>query len=219
MRLTKDNQNGFTIIELLIASVAFSLIIILVTVLIIQVSNVYYRGIVISNTQNAARNITLDIEKAIQFSSNLPSGLTYQSSSNINWYCIGSQLFAYSQYGQFSASTPLSFNNIGLAYNLASVCPSNNAGLTKYINGSSNVDSNGAYQQLLGDGMSVQYLKVSQVSDQNLYHIQLGVAYGKQDLLNPLNSNNQVFCKTEIGDQFCATSNVSVYVSNIVGVN
>lgn len=218
MHLPRHKENGFTIIELLIASVAFSLIIILVTVLIIQVSKVYYKGIIVSNTQNAARNIVLDIEKSIQFNTDLPNGLSYYKTGQADWYCIGNQLLAYKTDTQFNVSSQPGINNIGLAYSLAPICPSTVNGLNPYIALFAFSRGSGNYQQLLGNDMSVQYLNISQVGLQNLYHIQLSVAYGNTSLLaSPI--NNQYFCKTQIGDQFCATSNINAYVSNIVGVN
>lgn len=225
MSFRKLNSKGFTIIELLIASVAFSFIIILITVLVIQVSKVYYKGIIISNTQNAARNIVLDVEKSIQFSSHLNSNFSSfsyrlgNSSSWINWYCVGDQLFAYQTLNEFSTSqTLLDSNgnyNIGFVYNLTSTCPSNLNGLDQYINGSNNIDHNNSFQELLGNGMSVRYFKIiPPLNNQNIWQIIISVGYGNVNLSikNPQNPS-QYNCITQIGDQYCATTNLTAEVS------
>ena len=227
MSFNKLNSKGFTIIELLIASVAFSFIIILITVLVIQVSKVYYKGIIVSNTQNAARNIILDVEKSIQFSSHLSSSFTSfnynipNTGSWINWYCIGDQLFAYQTISEFNTSSSLSSGpygyNIGFVYNLASICPSNFQDLKQYINGTNNYDHNNSFQELLGNGMSVRYFKIIPPSgNQNTWQILLSVQYGNLNyaLQNP-NIKSQYNCVTQIGDQYCATANLTAEVSPI----
>ena len=69
MRINK--QNGFTIVELLIASAVFSFVILGASVAIIQISRLYYKGIIVSNTQTSAKAILDSITQAIQYESAL----------------------------------------------------------------------------------------------------------------------------------------------------
>jgi prepilin-type N-terminal cleavage/methylation domain-containing protein len=88
--LPKQSQakhEGFTIIELLIASTVFAIIIMIITVGIINITQSYTKGITENSTQGVARNIINDISQAIQFSPgkitpvNVSTGIVEASSS------------------------------------------------------------------------------------------------------------------------------------------
>ncbi|HSX31885.1 MAG TPA: prepilin-type N-terminal cleavage/methylation domain-containing protein, partial [Candidatus Saccharimonadales bacterium] len=88
--LKPRRQQGFTIIELLIATLIFSMVLLLVTVGIMQVTRVYYKGVTESNTQNAARSIVDSISQAIQFDGGL---VTPIAGGTPKYQCINSQQF------------------------------------------------------------------------------------------------------------------------------
>ena len=60
------DQSGFTLLELMIATTIFSVILLLCTVGLIQIGKTYYKGSAIVRTQNVARDITDNITQAIQ---------------------------------------------------------------------------------------------------------------------------------------------------------
>jgi prepilin-type N-terminal cleavage/methylation domain-containing protein len=62
-------QDGFTIIELLIASTLFAIILVIITVGIIDITESYTKGVTENATQDVARNIINDISQAIEFTS------------------------------------------------------------------------------------------------------------------------------------------------------
>lgn len=62
---TIKNTAGFTIVELMIATVVFSVILILITTGIIQIGKAYYKGIIGSRTQETARKITDEVGRSI----------------------------------------------------------------------------------------------------------------------------------------------------------
>lgn len=107
-KLRKDNS-GFTIIELLIATVVMSLVLILLTTGVIQMTDSYYQGVTQTNTQNAARSIINTIGQALQF-----QGLPYNAGNTTPsisgdcynaaelpyagcrmYFCIGDQEYVY----------------------------------------------------------------------------------------------------------------------------
>lgn len=84
----KRSESGFTIIELLIATAVFSFVLIVFLSAIIRISELFYKGVNMSNTQEAARNIVQDISDDIQF---------YQQPPVIgaNYFCVGAHRYSY----------------------------------------------------------------------------------------------------------------------------
>ncbi len=228
-------EDGFTIIELLIASIAFTLLLILVTTIVIQVSKVYYKGVILSNTQNVTSAIVQDVSKNIQFglgSSNFSPPPTSPTSSGINIYCIGSAVFIYKLGQEFNNS---SGNSIGVLYNSSSSCPS--LGNSSSINVSNYIPQ--GYQELLSPNMRIINFTVNQQQPFPLYNISIGVAFGSDQSLCNSNVTNSctdqnamdtvknyanytgtsVQCKLQQGDQYCATSYLNTTVANEYNLN
>lgn len=89
-----DFEKGFTLVELLIATTVFSVILLLCTYGIISVGRTYYKGVTITRTQEVARNIMDDITQAIQFSggSIQPSII---ANASIQGFCIADRRYSY----------------------------------------------------------------------------------------------------------------------------
>lgn len=88
--MKRVNSKGFTIIELLIATVIFSVILLVITGAIVQFGRIYYKGIVQSRTQERARAITDSVAKNLQFSKGDIPVLT-----DGNCYTIGNHSYEY----------------------------------------------------------------------------------------------------------------------------
>jgi len=66
-------QYGFTLIELMIATSIFSLVLLMVAAGSIQIGKLFYKGYSSARAQNAAREIIDDITRVIQFGANDPT--------------------------------------------------------------------------------------------------------------------------------------------------
>lgn len=62
----KNQSGGFTIVELLIATAVFSMVLLGTATMVIQVSRMYYKGIVSTRTQNETRALLEAISRPIQ---------------------------------------------------------------------------------------------------------------------------------------------------------
>lgn len=151
------NKRGFTIIELLIATVTFSLILLIITGAIIQFSRVYYKGVVTSKTQETARSVADELSRAAQFSR------SYDGSSG-NAYCFGDKVFSY---GKETATD----DSRGVVTKSGSCAPD-------FTVSSSN-------RQLLGESMNLLDLSVMPNADGTRFTISVTVAYGSKDDRNP----------------------------------
>lgn len=96
MNVIKDNK-GFTILELLISTTVFSVILLLCTFGLIQVGRNYYRGATITRTQNVARSVMSTLTQSIQFGAEPGTTLPPPSSNpTFGTFCIGSLGYTYS---------------------------------------------------------------------------------------------------------------------------
>src|SRR5690606_5051635 len=61
------SQNGFTLLELMIASMVFSIVLLAAGAALVQVARMYYKGIITSRTQNTTRTVMDEISRSVQF--------------------------------------------------------------------------------------------------------------------------------------------------------
>lgn len=232
-----NKEDGFTIIELLIASIAFTVLLILVTMIVIQVSRVYYKGVILSNTQNVDSVVMQDVSKDIQFGSNTPNmpplSRTFGNYTvNYTVYCVGNNIFIYNLGQEF---TQISSSNIGLIYGSSTTCPTTGPNLSTLINTDI---QNGEFQELLSPMMRVVNFSITPKSLTNLngsllYDINIGIAFGSnqalcdtsnscssQTTMNTSNySGSNVRCKLQLGDQYCGVSYLNTIVANEYNLN
>ncbi len=185
MNVIKDNR-GFTILELLISTTVFSVILLLCTFGLIQIGRNYYRGATITRTQNVARSVMSTLTQSIQFSGSdfegqLPPPVPPSTSGE---FCIGS---------------------LGYTYNLGTQVGGNNFALKTSGCFNGKPAPNSKQTELLGKGMSLRTFSIVKSGD--YYTITLLIAYGENDLLNA-----DGLCNGGAGSQFCATSSLKTTV-------
>jgi prepilin-type N-terminal cleavage/methylation domain-containing protein len=213
MKLKKTD--GFTIIELLIATAVFSVVLLTISASIIQIGRLYFKGITSARTQETARVVMTDISQAIQFNTGevkgtapVPNGLENGSNKAI---CVTTKQYSYRLGRQHEGDTHALVVN-----NVPSGC-----GATAAVETGT---------ELLGDHMRLANLVVEQqVGNTNAYKVLVRVVYGDDDLLcSPSLSNcesddamtveqiaasRDLQCKNiRSGTQFCAASELSTIV-------
>jgi prepilin-type N-terminal cleavage/methylation domain-containing protein len=222
---TNTTQSGFTIVELMIATAVFSLVLLVILYGVLSFTHAYYSGVNASATQNDARTIVNAIAQSVEFSGNtiIPSA---DVSGSTYYFCVGGNTYFYNVGSMYNGPSP-SLGDPGL-YMEPSIC-------TKTPNYS---DVKG--KELLGANMRVTYLSLAQSStNARLYDIAVGLAYGYGDLLcnnsksgtgstggcyssdpsynqssSVVGTNaDDVVCKQITGSQFCAHAGLSTTVS------
>jgi len=229
----KSAEQGFTIIELLIATVVFASVLLLLTMGVLSFTKSYFRGVNQSATQNTARTIIEDITEAVQFSgsaiySPIAHSTTPTSPSfdfNNPWsqgFCLGNQLYSYVTGWQLTDDTP-DISKHQTNHALMRSSPGNCGGLP-----AQDVRAAGpAGVEMLQPRMRLAKLAVDPTSDPSVWKITVRVVYGDDDLLcspsvsgdctstatsSSLN-NGDLTCKTATsGTQFCAASELSTVV-------
>ncbi|HUC89836.1 MAG TPA: prepilin-type N-terminal cleavage/methylation domain-containing protein [Patescibacteria group bacterium] len=216
-KITKNNaqksQNGFTIVELMVALAVFSVILLVMTVAIMQVSKLYYKGITEANTQSTARSVIDTVSQAIQFSGGTVLDTpTSPTSGNSYDFCVNNQEFSYRPGYQLTDGTAgVHQTKHALVLRTVAAC----SGPTGQVMSGGSVVG----RELLAPNMRLSNIVVKNLGN-NLYKVQVRIAYGDSDLLyspsNPTSTNGDLAtdatCKGQAGRQFCAVSEISTIV-------
>lgn len=213
----RRQQHGFTVIELLIATAVFSVVLLMVTFGIIQITRVYYKGITETNTQNTARAIMDDISQAIQFggTGNI-QGTSGTSPGTSYAFCIGNQLYSYILGYQVvdSVNSGLKQGYHGLVLSSAASCGGPVSAVAD-LKGTQNIPNS---RELIGKNMRLSKLSVKPITGTtNLWNIDVKVMYGDDDLFTTAPTDPSAACKSSVqGSHFCAVSELNTIVEKRV---
>jgi prepilin-type N-terminal cleavage/methylation domain-containing protein len=229
MRYRKQNisakQGGFTIIELLIATSVLAVILIIVTLILINISSLYDKGVHLANVQDTTRNTIEEIAQDIQLTNGqfvigTPTSMgTFSPGVSSQSFCIGDTRYSYVVgYAEGTGNDPSNMPRIQhvLWRDTQSTHPESCQALPLDQADPGAADSgnsiNGA--ELVAPGTRITNLSVTQNTSGN-YVIKLAEAYGDSDLLQitPPAVTNNPLCKTSIGDQFCSTDSLTLDVT------
>jgi type II secretory pathway pseudopilin PulG len=214
-----SSEAGFTIVEFIIASVVFSVILLLITSGIIELSRSYFKGVVSSRTQDTARNIVDAISQPLQFNGDNFQALMTQTYAGVkvNGFCIGTKRFSYILADATNPSTQSTINNNILVEDDVSLpptslirCVSSTPPLN--ITGTNPPMSSGPYIELMSADMWLDRLQVCQVGNSSLYDVYVRVLYGpftNSLFTRDINSTNQLAASPSLSG--CGTLPVELY--------
>jgi prepilin-type N-terminal cleavage/methylation domain-containing protein len=212
-----SHSTGFTILELLIASSVFAVIMLVVAVGVIRFTNEYYGGVTSSKTQEVARAIMAAVSQSIQFGKKVNN---LSASGSVQGVCIDNTLYAFSVGQQIidSPSSPQVSKHQG--YHGLVTFEGNDCSGGIPSNIATSLGSPGASalpagaRELLGQHMRISALTVS--GSGSLYTIHVRVIYGDDDLLSPTPPPVPAWatekCGSQAGSQFCAVSDLTTTV-------
>lgn len=211
----REQAEGFTIVELMMSTLVFSVILLLVTIGVIQVNRVYYKGVTEANTQNVARNIIDTMSQAIQFNGGTVGPIPTPSApaaGSQQYVCIGNQQFVYTPGYQLVNGSP-------------GVHQTNQALVQRTVTGACTAPSGPVVgRELLSPNMRLSYFNVSAVgSGSDLYNVEVRVTYGDDTVLNnptsTVNTPSTAIAKCkgiEAGNHFCSVTDLSTVVKKRV---
>lgn len=210
----RTGQAGFTIVELMIATLVFSMVLVVVTIGVMTFTKSYYKGITQSNTQDTARAIIENVAQAVQFSgAAVTSPIGTSGSAGSVGFCVGNQRYSYREGWQLVDGTPtasLKQTKHALVMDQSGACSGLNA---------QDVTNTPTGTELLSPKMRVAKLSLNQIGTTGMYKIILRVVYGDADLLYSPSGNAaaaaapDAACRVAFaGSQFCAVSELSTVV-------
>lgn len=209
----RQKQFGFTILELMVATMVFSIILLVVAAGILSFTNQYIKGITSSNTQAVARAVMSDVVQTVQFSSGQlsPANVTLTPTQT----CVGSVAYYYTK-GQ-----KVTNGQHGLVKDVGFCDPAG-----------ANFSSLTATQhEMLNQNMRVAEFSIDQLSS-NTVKVTVSVVSGDYDMLTDKNGAlltsevmppsapfdwTTVHCKPGAGSQFCGVSRLTTFVQGRIG--
>lgn len=201
-KLSKADQKGFTILELMIATTVLTVILLLVTVMITGIGNLYYKGITLSQTQDTTRNIADQVIQDIKLNDKPPTTPTSAvfASKTVYAQCVGTVRYSYIPGVQIGTDVGQIQHVIWRdSVGSGSTCTPVNLTLpTPSVGGS----------ELLGHQSRLTAFSINaSPSNVSLFVVQVGVAFGDTDLLIMAGLATQ--CRGITGNQFCATDSLT----------
>jgi prepilin-type N-terminal cleavage/methylation domain-containing protein len=214
-------QHGFTIVELMIAISIFALVLILITTGVLRFTRQYYKGVIAGNTQDVARAIVDDITRSIQF-----NGGDVVPLSGGNGYCIGS-----SKRIRYYTNAQVTTGTLGAHQSRhAFVTDTFNCNASSPATSVQNTDPLPGInaRELLGEHMRLA--KFSIIGSGDVWTVNVRVVYGADNLLcspsvpGNCSSTNNTFpgvtnnltCRSGIGTEFCAVSELTTTINKRV---
>jgi prepilin-type N-terminal cleavage/methylation domain-containing protein len=201
----RHNQKGFTLVELMIATTVFSVILLLCTFGLISVGRSYYKGVTVARTQEVARTIMDDITQAVQFSGgNIETALAVDASfNNVNGFCVNNKRYSFIR-EKLLGDNPS--DHALVADLLGSAC---SAGLTPQNINNAALDASS--KEFLLPNMRVADISITPAGGR-LYRVSVRIVAGDDGVLEQ-EGTPDVRCSNNASEsQFCAVANLTSIV-------
>jgi Tfp pilus assembly protein PilV len=197
---------GFTIMELLISTIVFGLVLLVVTTAILQFTRVYYKGVTESNVQETARTIADAIAQGIQFNGGTVTNTTASPTPGNSYaFCIGNRQYSYQVGHQMTDGTPTATQKRHALVNTSV------AGCTSSTPAQNMSSATVTGREMLAPSMRLARMEVTSLGT-NLYRVSVKVVYGDDDLLTNPTASNASCRNIRAGTQFCAVSDITTTV-------
>jgi len=218
MNKSLKSSHGFTLIELMIATTIFSVILLLITTGMIEVGRMFYKGVISTNTQETTRLLIEDISQAIQFSGDEFTPLNAGAPLATKRFCIGDRRYT------FTPNTRLNPNGSNHAFIIdkASTKCTSTTPVANMANPSAATafrDSTVPPRELMGANMRIAAFNITEDAVNKAYTITIRVAYGDDtDVLFDSNGDGTLdSCLNQrSSSQFCSVSELSTTVKRRV---
>ena len=218
--LTLAGQQGFTIVELMIALSVLSTILVISSTVMISLGSIYIKGINQSNTQNVARNLLNELVGQLQLGSAVPNISGTIISPGIKAVCLGNQRYTYRLKYKLDGTDSKSHVLWRDSLKNSIICVPIN--ITNAHPVDSYYDSSIPGTELMPANMRLTEFHTTGNVD-GTYTVSVTVAYGGDgtglptDLVQ-VSADGKTRCLSGQGSQYCAVSSLSQVVANR-GVN
>ncbi len=229
--LKPPGQQGFTIVELMIATAVLSTILLLVTALMLNIGHLYYKGVNQARVQSNVRTVTDEVAQQLRLGNNWQSAT---GANNQRAYCVGNLRYTYvigAQIGHPApgSSAPVYRHVLWRDSNpTPSSCSITDVNLTA---AQPSVPARNGVELMAPKTRLIDFT----ITGASPYNISYGVAYGDDDLLcspppgpgtvndsclkdapamTNLNNftNGRLLCKDGDSRHFCATAKLNTSV-------
>lgn len=232
LRIRPAGEKGFTIIELMIATSVLSVMLVMTTIMMINIGNLYYKGINQARIQDNVRAITDELSKHLE----LGDSFFQVSNGAQTAYCVGPVRYTFLLNKEIGTNTATpDFQSRHVLWRDANPTPGS-------CSGASLPNLSAATPSAGGTELVAPHTRLTNltISGSSPYTITVGEAYGDNDLLCDNNTPNDcsrassvftsvvprlaagtlsgpptrfdIRCRGNTGQQFCATANLTTTV-------
>lgn len=206
------NQQGFTIIELLISTAILSTMLVMATFIMMSIGNLYYKGINQSKIQNNVRNIVQDISDQLQtFDQDQIPAAAISDGGKTKSYCINGIRYTF-RLGYQLKDTPSAAPSAKESKHV--LWRDSAPGTCQPADGFLDAPSTPGTEMMTVNSRLTQF----DITNTSPFNIKIGAAYGDKDLLvGEVTDGGSVACTGGSGDSFCAVSYLSTSVARRLG--
>jgi prepilin-type N-terminal cleavage/methylation domain-containing protein len=204
-------EEGFTIVELMIALSILATILVMSTVILMSIGRIYARGVNAATLQNASRNISADIASAIQFSGSAPKKCApADCGGTTGAICIGQIRYSY------LLDRKLGTDNSGGAIETTphvlwrDTKPS--ADVCTPVDMTAAEPSPSGYELIPENVRLMEFSYEETPAGSGVYKVNVRTAFGDTELLNAARSG----CIGDKGNEYCGASRISTTVTRRV---
>lgn len=227
LTLGRSEPLGFTIVELLIATAVFAVVLLVAQASFVQIGHLFYRGVSINQTQEAADHIFQDINGNFQTAPSV-GGSINSPSGGYDYYCVGNTRYTYRINNEVDSSAATTDHTASGNYGIlkdtlpgagaACATPCSDTGGAACPTGTVQLKSP---VELLGNKMRIEKFCISQSTvacnfnnGANLYNVSIVLAYGDDNTLtyHTPGDYSTVACQGDSHNDFCAVSSINTAV-------
>ncbi len=219
---SKRSERGFTLVEFMIATGIFSMVLLVILAAITQISRVYTKGVITARTQQAARSVLDTMTQQLQYLDGSPqpvSGVSLSGDGTPGALCIGSRRYSIVTNRQVSSGNPVTTERKQKHAIWADTAPAVGCPAVTGMLDSDKPTGGAADTELLPEGMRIVNLEVSRVGSSAVWKVAVKIVYGPDDLLESASGGAQAsspsttVCISAVsGSQYCAISELQTLV-------
>lgn len=227
--MKKFNAKGFTLVELMIATAVFSIIMMVCLAVFLQIGRMYYKGVTYAKAQETSRSILEDISQNIQYGSENPYVDCIDGAGACGgrvWFCVGDKRYTLTRKKELVDSAPVASQSLHVLQREAGYKGGGLSNCPSPANPLYPVSANAT--ELVPRGVQISRFGISKTfpTSNTTWDIGLRVVVGdsvSSDVMEaytpsvPTISDGtgpiDVRCKAGPGTQFCAESELSTTVT------
>ncbi len=206
-----SRAGGFTVIELLVATSVFSLVLLVSLVGFLQIGQIFYKGVAVTQTSQDARALMDAIKADITYSS-AQDGMAISAgpSGAYKYFCTGANRYTFKQGAKVDTSNHNFATKFGLVKDTlptADGCaPPTGRGSVPFSNPT----------ELLGNRMRLSNITVAKLPSPNdrLYNLTIKVVYGDNEVLNNATSTNPTCQSNTSSSRYCYVYELNTIVGS-----
>lgn len=204
LHIKKLRQSGFTLVELVMATGVFSVVLLIGLTAFVQIGRAYYKGVTITQTRDTANSILSEVSANIRLSSSVST--LGSASGGRYYYCVGSHRYSFMPFNMVSSASNTS-DNFGI---LEDTLPGN-SGCGNPFDSPSIPLVNPV--ELLGHQMRVLSFDINPaIGNSNLYTLDIKIAYGVDSVLTDTASSDATCSSDYSSSQFCAITDLNTVI-------